>query len=278
VSTVASPSRSSSSHHQQQGNSRANRPAGSAQHLPVALIVACNSIETIQRGAGACHQSLACLPVALTDRWWLLTAGAPGGPQRSPQRPCGIELALPAMHARSPDPGSLVLGFLSAAASDGCWILSAAFPFAPTAAAPAQMTLGHEDNFLFTSESVNEGHPDKLCDQVSDAILDACLAEDPLSKVSVCPLLSPDPAAAAAAAAAVGMLPKQQQEAGASQHGSGSPGAAAARARLPTYSRPDQPAHQPGAPLRVTRYSRPLSTLCRFSLLLSTHCAPAGCL
>lgn len=46
------------------------------------------------------------------------------------------------------------------------------------------MTLGHEDNFLFTSESVNEGHPDKLCDQVSDAILDACLEQDPLSKVS----------------------------------------------------------------------------------------------
>lgn len=38
--------------------------------------------------------------------------------------------------------------------------------------------------FLFTSESVNEGHPDKLCDQVSDAILDACLAEDPNSKVA----------------------------------------------------------------------------------------------
>jgi len=38
-------------------------------------------------------------------------------------------------------------------------------------------------NFLFTSESVNEGHPDKLCDQVSDAILDACLAQDPDSKV-----------------------------------------------------------------------------------------------
>jgi S-adenosylmethionine synthetase len=38
-------------------------------------------------------------------------------------------------------------------------------------------------NFLFTSESVNEGHPDKLCDQVSDAILDACLEQDPDSKV-----------------------------------------------------------------------------------------------
>lgn len=40
------------------------------------------------------------------------------------------------------------------------------------------------DIFLFTSESVNEGHPDKLCDQVSDAVLDACLKDDPLSKVA----------------------------------------------------------------------------------------------
>ncbi len=41
-----------------------------------------------------------------------------------------------------------------------------------------------EDTFLFTSESVNEGHPDKICDQVSDAVLDACLKEDPQSKVA----------------------------------------------------------------------------------------------
>lgn len=40
------------------------------------------------------------------------------------------------------------------------------------------------DTFLFTSESVGEGHPDKICDQVSDAILDACLEQDPLSKVA----------------------------------------------------------------------------------------------
>jgi S-adenosylmethionine synthetase len=39
------------------------------------------------------------------------------------------------------------------------------------------------DTFLFSSESVNEGHPDKLADQVSDAILDACLEQDPESKV-----------------------------------------------------------------------------------------------
>jgi len=41
-----------------------------------------------------------------------------------------------------------------------------------------------ERTFLFSSESVNEGHPDKLCDQVSDAVLDACLAGDPKSKVA----------------------------------------------------------------------------------------------
>jgi S-adenosylmethionine synthetase len=38
--------------------------------------------------------------------------------------------------------------------------------------------------YFFTSESVGEGHPDKLCDQVSDAILDACLAADPQSRVA----------------------------------------------------------------------------------------------
>jgi len=41
-----------------------------------------------------------------------------------------------------------------------------------------------ETTFLFTSESVNEGHPDKLADQVSDAVLDACLKGDPNSKVA----------------------------------------------------------------------------------------------
>ncbi len=37
---------------------------------------------------------------------------------------------------------------------------------------------------LFTSESVSEGHPDKVCDQISDAVLDACLKEDPNSRVA----------------------------------------------------------------------------------------------
>src|ERR1700726_1116389 len=37
---------------------------------------------------------------------------------------------------------------------------------------------------FFTSESVTEGHPDKLCDQISDAVLDAILAQDPLGRVA----------------------------------------------------------------------------------------------
>ena len=39
--------------------------------------------------------------------------------------------------------------------------------------------------YLFTSESVTKGHPDKVCDQISDAILDACIAKDPFSRVAV---------------------------------------------------------------------------------------------
>jgi len=40
------------------------------------------------------------------------------------------------------------------------------------------------DTFIFTSESVSEGHPDKLCDAVSDAIVDAALEQDPHSRVA----------------------------------------------------------------------------------------------
>ena len=39
-------------------------------------------------------------------------------------------------------------------------------------------------NYLFTSESVTEGHPDKVCDQISDAILDAILTNDPNGRVA----------------------------------------------------------------------------------------------
>jgi len=41
-----------------------------------------------------------------------------------------------------------------------------------------------DPHYLFTSESVTEGHPDKMCDQISDAILDAILADDPDARVA----------------------------------------------------------------------------------------------
>jgi S-adenosylmethionine synthetase len=50
--------------------------------------------------------------------------------------------------------------------------------------AKKQRVAAEERVFLFSSESVNEGHPDKLSDQVSDAVLDACLSADPYSKVA----------------------------------------------------------------------------------------------
>jgi len=45
-------------------------------------------------------------------------------------------------------------------------------------------TFMNSPSLLFTSESVTEGHPDKMCDQISDGILDACLAQDPYSRVA----------------------------------------------------------------------------------------------
>jgi len=51
-------------------------------------------------------------------------------------------------------------------------------------AAQKKQKVCEERTFLFSSESVNEGHPDKLADQVSDAVLDACLKVDPKSKVA----------------------------------------------------------------------------------------------
>ena len=45
-------------------------------------------------------------------------------------------------------------------------------------------TLNNIPSLLFTSESVTEGHPDKMCDQISDAVLDACISQDPRSRVA----------------------------------------------------------------------------------------------
>jgi S-adenosylmethionine synthetase len=45
-------------------------------------------------------------------------------------------------------------------------------------------TMMESEKYLFTSESVTEGHPDKICDQISDSVLDACFAQDPYSRVA----------------------------------------------------------------------------------------------
>ena len=47
------------------------------------------------------------------------------------------------------------------------------------------MQNSEESHYFFSSESVTEGHPDKICDLISDSILDACLAQDPNSKVAM---------------------------------------------------------------------------------------------
>jgi len=44
--------------------------------------------------------------------------------------------------------------------------------------------MGKNGKHLFTSESVTEGHPDKIADQISDAVLDALIAQDPMSRVA----------------------------------------------------------------------------------------------
>src|SRR5687767_15023915 len=44
--------------------------------------------------------------------------------------------------------------------------------------------MSRKGRYLFTSESVTEGHPDKIADQISDAVLDAILAEDPTARVA----------------------------------------------------------------------------------------------
>ncbi|MDR0310778.1 MAG: methionine adenosyltransferase, partial [Acidobacteriota bacterium] len=46
------------------------------------------------------------------------------------------------------------------------------------------MTTSSADRYIFTSESVTEGHPDKVCDYIADSILDAYLQQDPKSRVA----------------------------------------------------------------------------------------------
>jgi S-adenosylmethionine synthetase len=59
-------------------------------------------------------------------------------------------------------------------------------PFKP----PEDTDLAHNEKFLFTSESVTEGHPDKMADQISDAVVDAVLTHDPMGRVACETLLT----------------------------------------------------------------------------------------
>jgi len=67
-------------------------------------------------------------------------------------------------------------------------------------------------NFLFTSESVTEGHPDKLCDQISDAILDEYLRRDPKSRVAIETMTTTGFVAVAGEVTSKANFDKQEQE------------------------------------------------------------------
>ena len=67
-------------------------------------------------------------------------------------------------------------------------------------------------NFLFTSESVTEGHPDKVCDQISDAFLDEYLKQDPNSRVAVETMTTTDFVAVAGEVTSKANFDKKQQE------------------------------------------------------------------
>jgi len=69
-----------------------------------------------------------------------------------------------------------------------------------------------DKNFLFTSESVSEGHPDKVCDQVSDAVLDAYLKVDPTARVACETLVTTGHMTIAGEVSATSQIPKDEIE------------------------------------------------------------------
>jgi S-adenosylmethionine synthetase len=68
------------------------------------------------------------------------------------------------------------------------------------------------NDFIFTSESVSEGHPDKVCDQISDAILDAFLAQDPKSRVACESLVTTNLVVVAGEITSTGKIDAQEQK------------------------------------------------------------------
>ena len=67
-----------------------------------------------------------------------------------------------------------------------------------------------KDEFVFTSESVGEGHPDKVCDQISDAVLDHCLRLNPRARVACETLVKNNIVVVAGEITAGGKLPLEQ--------------------------------------------------------------------
>ena len=68
------------------------------------------------------------------------------------------------------------------------------------------------NSFLFTSESVTEGHPDKVCDNISDAFLDEYLKQDPHSRVAVETMVTTDFVAVSGEVTSNADLDKKAQE------------------------------------------------------------------
>ena len=68
------------------------------------------------------------------------------------------------------------------------------------------------NSFLFTSESVTEGHPDKICDNISDAFLDEYLKQDPDSRVAVETMVTTDFVAISGEVTSKAELDKKSQE------------------------------------------------------------------
>src|SRR5574341_1122775 len=67
-------------------------------------------------------------------------------------------------------------------------------------------------SYIFTSESVTEGHPDKICDQISDAFLDEYLRQDPDSRVAIETMTTTDFVAVVGAVTSTAKFDKQAQE------------------------------------------------------------------
>lgn len=151
--------------------------------MPLARLFFGSSISSGIRGA-------ACIMLQSAARWPALGAGRVGGgggvdggaaSAANAARSASTMSAL--RRATAPPQRGGRAPVAAAAAAIGTRRLSSSRAAAAAAAASAGGGSNSNGRFLFSSESVTEGHPDKLCDGVSDAVLDACLEQDPDAKV-----------------------------------------------------------------------------------------------